>query len=583
MSKKIVKTDASKIREEEEKLAEKPKMAAGRILALYAAVILLVFPVYYRDYYFDIMEAKYVFYWVLSLVTIGICLLIGAGFAVRDRQKFGGRAVRRFFRNAVTGGREGSRTWLMLLVFWVCAGIATLCSDYLYESFWGNEGRYSGLFLITIYCVTTALLAGFGRFRRGFMDLFLLSSLFVAVFGITDFFQLDILGFRGAAAGIPELNHFISSIGNVNNYTAFLALSIAVGMSFFGLEKRRGLSVWYFVLTVVFLTAQFTGQSDNAFLSLAATMALLPFVLFRRKAGIVRYLVLLGTIFRTMRLAAFWYNTYQGATLDISGLVKIVGSSPLSVAVAAIFYAIAAVLSFRWKKDGAEGSLDPGADRDLDGSADAGLGKVVLAWKYLVIAALALLVLVLIYTNFIADPDSLGDLAQYLVFNDAWGTDRGYCWRIGMESYLKQPFLHRLFGFGPDTYGILTWNFRSDSIKNLGVYYESAHNEFLQYLVTIGPVGTAAYILFLAGAVRKMLRRQKELPWLLAPAAAVLAYNIQAIINIGMPIVTPIMWSMMGIGLAGCRKDWKLDLPGKWFRRGKASAAEPSASEGEKS
>jgi len=90
-------------------------------------------------------------------------------------------------------------------------------------------------------------------------------------------------------------------------------------------------------------------------------------------------------------------------------------------------------------------------------------------------------------------------------------------------------------------------------------------------------------ILFLAGAVRKMLRRQKELPWLLAPAAAVLAYNIQAIINIGMPIVTPIMWAMIGIGLAGCRKDWKLDLPGKWFRRGKASAAEPSASEGEKS
>ena len=208
---------------------------------------------------------------------------------------------------------------------------------------------------------------------------------------------------------------------------------------------------------------------------------------------------------------------------------------------------------------------------------------MVRAWKYLVIAALALLVLVLIYTNFIADTDSLGDLAQYLVFNDAWGTDRGYCWRIGMESYLKQPFLHRLFGFGPDTYGILTWNFRSDSIKNLGVYYESAHNEFLQYLVTIGPVGTAAYILFLAGAVRKMLRRQKELPWLLAPAAAVLAYNIQAIINIGMPIVTPIMWAMIGIGLAGCRKDWKLDLPGKWFRRGKASAAEPSASEGEKS
>ena len=58
-------------------------------------------------------------------------------------------------------------------------------------------------------------------------------------------------------------------------------------------------------------------------------------------------------------------------------------------------------------------------------------------------------------------------LSQYLVFDDDWGTNRGYCWRIGWQSYRELPFLHQLFGFGPDTYGILTWDFRQDALDIL--------------------------------------------------------------------------------------------------------------------
>lgn len=46
-----------------------------------------------------------------------------------------------------------------LLVFLLIAGISTIRSDYVYESFWGNEGRFSGLVLLSLYgaayfCVT---------------------------------------------------------------------------------------------------------------------------------------------------------------------------------------------------------------------------------------------------------------------------------------------------------------------------------------------------------------------------------------------------------------------------------------------
>ena len=103
-------------------------------------------------------------------------------------------------------------------------------------------------------------------------------------------------------------------------------------------------------------------------------------------------------------------------------------------------------------------------------------------------------------------------VVQYLVFDDDWGTNRGYCWRIGWQSYRELPFLHQLFGFGPDTYGILTWDFRQDALDRYGVFYESAHNEYLQYLVTMGPLALASYLAFLGGAACGCAKNGKSAP-----------------------------------------------------------------------
>lgn len=125
-------------------------------------------------------------------------------------------------------------------------------------------------------------------------------------------------------------------------------------------------------------------------------------------------------------------------------------------------------------------------------------------------------------------------LSQYLVFDDDWGTNRGYCWRIGWQSYRELPFLHQLFGFGPDTYGILTWDFRQDALDRYGVFYESAHNEYFQYLVTMGPLALASYLAFLGSACVRMCRKWKECAWILAPVLAVLCYGAQAVVNINL-------------------------------------------------
>ena len=85
--------------------------------------------------------------------------------------------------------------------------------------------------------------------------------------------------------------------------------------------------------------------------------------------------------------------------------------------------------------------------------------------------------------------------------------------------------------------------------------YDSVHNEYLQYLITIGIVGTMAYISILVTSVVRIIRKGKENPVILSIAMAVICYAAQAIVNISVPIVAPVMFALMAMGLAACRDE----------------------------
>lgn len=79
---------------------------------------------------------------------------------------------------------------------------------------------------------------------------------------------------------------------------------------------------------------------------------------------------------------------------------------------------------------------------------------------------------------------------------------------------MKQPLLHKLFGFGPDTFGILAWEFREEALRLYGIFYESAHNEYLQYLVTMGQFALLAYLAFLFSCCAAMVKNLSKQPWI---------------------------------------------------------------------
>lgn len=521
-------------------LAEVAGNVFAGIMAVFTFVVLAVFPLYYHNYYYDILKAKYKFYWITVVAMAVICLIVALVFMFVDRMEYDGVNTKRFFRHfRLESLKKQPVAYKFLILFLILAAVSTLLSDYKFESFWGNEGRFSGLFLISLYVLGVFMIGKLAKIKKWYLDLFLLSGVLVCLFGITDYFRMDLLHWKAGVTS-TQADSFTSTLGNINTYTAYVALVLGVACGLFTTEKNIFRNLWYFFVLLIGFFAIITGQSDNAYLALGAVFALFPLALFATRKGIIRYITVIASFMSVIKVIDEINKKMAEKVIGLSGIFDVlVRHKYLEVIVIALWLLVAVLYI---------------GDRVLMKEQEDKVGKWLrITWLCLIAAGAAAVIAVLYDANFGPNPEKYSSLSQYLVFNDNWGTNRGYCWRIGWESYMQQPFIHKLFGFGPDTFGILTWPFRQDSLDTYGVFFESAHNEYFQYLVTMGPFTMIAYVLFLISSCARMFKFAKVQPWLLAPLGATVCYGAQALVNINLPIATPVMWALLAVGLAMCK------------------------------
>lgn len=95
---------------------------------------------------------------------------------------------------------------------------------------------------------------------------------------------------------------------------------------------------------------------------------------------------------------------------------------------------------------------------------------------------------------------------------------------------------------------------RLAEMKKIGVPYDDTHNVYLQYLLTMGIAGMVSYVVLIFGSVVRMIKNAGKNPVPAAIGFAILAYSVQAVVNIEPPIAAPVMLTLLMTGLALCRK-----------------------------
>ena len=528
--------------------------ASNVIVGLWVMAMFTIFPLIYNDFYFDILQTKYYTVLTLSIIMI-LALTVICGFA-------GG--FKNFFDNLNKKGfvvwfKEEFSIWdICIMIFWLMSALSTaFAGRFVMEAITGDKGRYSGLLLISIYVILYFTVSRMFSFGKVYFTVFLAVSIPVCLFGYTDYFNMDILGFKEKIS--PEQwPIFTSTIGNINTYTAVLAFYIAISGTLFITSpldngKNNGESVgkliFYYLIMLMNFIALAMGTSDNGYLTLAAFFGLMPFVAFRSMEGVRRFVLTIFTYLLGIRIIKLINTVYSDKVLGISGLYDFISDFKyLDLVIILLLITVIAMYFIAYK------------NKKNTKDNEALLKTLRYIWLgILVIVFLGLIFLGVKINSNVADASAkYGSLANYFIFNDAWGTFRGYIWRAAVEEYMKFPLLHKIVGSGPDTFGIYISLLRNEEMQSVtGQIFDATHNEYIQFLFTLGPIATVAYILGLiipsVKALRtKMidLRDSSSLPYLYASAIAVICYATQAVVNLNLPVVTPLLWIFFGLTVA---------------------------------
>lgn len=157
-----------------------------------------------------------------------------------------------------------------------------------------------------------------------------------------------------------------------------------------------------------------------------------------------------------------------------------------------------------------------------------------------------------------------GELSQVLHghVEDSYGSSRVLIWRETLRLFRERP----LTGGGPDTLTLRTSvGFRryvAETGVTLSTHVDNAHNEFLNDLVNLGLAGTLPYLALCVLCLRRVRRGGGA-----EAGCALICYWIQSFFGLGLCIVVPMVWIMMGLVFAPAEEtNWKeITSDGSWL------------------
>ncbi len=528
----------------------------GSVMTLYILFYLCIFPLLLHDKYYDILAFRFKLFWIPTLV-VSICFLImGMVYLLADKIYNGGALFRELREqlHLVQLRKQLTATdrWFFVLI--LLMGISVLLADYQYEALWGSLGRSNGLVLWLMFFAAYIMVTRFYHFRRGHLYAYLFAACLPELWGITDFFELNLFGL------LNDVNEqyrytFVSSVGNINTYTNMVSLHLAASVSLFVVSDDRREQLLSGIAMIISAFAIIMGISDNAILAAAALFAFLPLAAWRSGGQLLRYFIALSAFASAVLLSGL--SALGRETIANWGG----GSVLISLGQTAAFGGICLLLwlfmlglyVFLRRKQKME---DVGASPASAPEEERTLRRLRRGWLFLLIVSILLVIAVLIDANSGRHAALWAPLENLLVFNDSWGTGRGLNWRLAMEYFTGDAgLLKQLIGYGPDTYYIITMDRYKNLMREAGYgIFDAAHNEYIDYITTIGILGTLAYLGTFISGIRKLLRKPVN-PYAAACAFSVIAYGAQAFVNISVPITTPILMLLFYMGISS-RKDF---------------------------
>lgn len=484
---------------------------------IFVLLFLTIFPLAFDNYYFNITITKYIVFAFLSLSIF----FMGLFYSLSANIEQNGTLKINSFSCYIKQLNLSDRLFLLLLL---SASFSCLISEWRLPAFSGVCGKYIGLIFMLL---TGGLYYGITRhmtLNEYVKYSFPIILSLISLMSVIQFCGYDIFGFY---KNIADGHMYIATFGHIDVFSAFLSVYLPICLYLFCHIKNRE-SLLYGSGCFMGFLAVFSSNSDSSYISLIISISILLILTFFDTDKLKRYgiLLLLFSLSAILwRLLVFFFGAYMR---EISALT--IRFTSVNVIISFIF--AGSIVLLIWFHFNRQKKAPP--------------KWIPYCLSAFLIAALLLLFLLFIWFSVFDTKYDIGEWENYLRFNNHWGSDRGYVWKWLFQFFCFSPFFIKLFGAGPDTTTLILYKyFKSEMSDELGVYYASAHNEYLNYLVTIGLLGTLLYIAILIISVIKCFQRSKRDAFFGAVGLAIIAYSSMAIVNISQPITMPFIYLLI--------------------------------------
>lgn len=497
------------------------KKTANLFASAYLLIFFCVYPLYMPDGYENIGEDKYGFFLYVSaaaLIIMGIC---GILYLIMRLSENGPDK-----RAYLVDWDRVSLTDLLVLLYAVTVFWSYIFTDYRKEALWGTDGWYIGCVFLLLLC---GLYFQISRMWDGNEKIFTAMtavSAIVFLLGICNRFSFYPIPLSLTA---PE---FISTLGNINWYCGYLSVTAPFGIGMFVLGKQKKVLLGIYVV-ITFMTA-FSQGADSVFLWFAALFLLLLWICLKKREWMKNWVLLVflwsasSQLIRLMRY--FFPGKYNYDADNFCGYCTDSSLMLWIMAGAAFLYVITGIkeLSFPKKSRTVIKKILPG----MIFSAAAG-------W----------LILSLINTKW--GLPLLKDKSLFIL-NNNWGNGRGAAFHAGISIFRELPFLHKLFGIGPDCFSAFAYSMPEISVMLHecfgGSRLTNAHNELLTGLVNTGILGAGFYFGILLSFVLKCMKRAEEDSGFYIFVLCAVCYLVHNVISFAQILNLPFLFIIMGMG-----------------------------------
>lgn len=480
-----------------------------RIAAIYVSSCFVILPLFFYDKYFNISREKWLCFMVLS-ITLFLCILGSFIFDKGDWNINGCFSLKNI-------------TDCAFLFFIVVNLISTVFSDYTSYCIFGHIiARYNGLTNLIFYFLIYIIIRQYVTDGKGPANLFVAVGSIVNIFALCQYFTLDLF-YMYKEASDRSVEIMLSPIGNRITYSGYLSILFGLTLVRFLQSKKTGAGLYYIVATALIFAGGYASNSDCFYLGIAGAVIITVFA-----GGLVindLYRICLSLM---MGSGALMVMSYAGSTLKSRGLAirssegftLYLESNPLFCVKIFVISVILTVLAYII-----------GRLRDKNAPLLSGLSLKI--FRITVTAAAVALII---------------KLALMFPFDNQMGNKRGFIWNIAIKDFIGMNLYNKLFGYGPETiYEIYKTKYHNDFVTVAGKFFDNVHCEPLQYLVTSGIFGLAAYLMLLISLGIKLIKLEnydKESSLYLAP---ICAYFLQSTVNIAQSATTPLYFVIIAL------------------------------------